>query len=206
MSAATQQAAESNPFSTRFTRPGTLAYVFPSGQNGASLVARLAASGWRGQIVGPHGSGKSTLLAALAEPLACAGRRSHRVVLRDRQRRLPRRWRSDARQAGANLLVIDGYEQLSVASRAWARLVCTIYGWGMLVTAHQDVGLPTLAMTSTSARLAHLLVDRLTQASPRRLRQGAVDESFAAAGGNVREMLFDLYDRWETDGPRNADN
>ncbi len=69
MSQQTRAAAQSNPFSTRFVRPGALAYRFPPGESAATLVERLAASGWRGQIVGPHGSGKSTLVAALGETL-----------------------------------------------------------------------------------------------------------------------------------------
>ncbi len=206
MSMFAQSADGSNPFSTRFTRPGAIDYLFAGGQTSASLVARLAECHWHGQIVGPHGSGKSTLLAALAEPLAAAGRCCYRIALRDRQRRLPRGWRRDARRAGANLLVIDGYEQLSTASRVSARLACRLLGWGLLVTAHRDVGLPTLYVTSTNAGMARQLVERFTGGRRRQLGADAVDESFAAAGGNVREMLFDLYDRWEADGPCNTGN
>ena len=76
-------APRSNPFSTRFVRPGAVPYLFAPGQSADGLVRRLAGFGWRGQIIGPHGSGKSTLLAALAEPLARAGRRSWTVCLHD---------------------------------------------------------------------------------------------------------------------------
>ena len=40
-------AAQSNPFSTRFVRPGAIPYVFADGQTAESLVARLARLGWR---------------------------------------------------------------------------------------------------------------------------------------------------------------
>jgi hypothetical protein len=58
-------APASNPFATRFTRPGAIEFIFPAGESLATLVARLRACDWRGQITGPHGSGKAPLRAAL---------------------------------------------------------------------------------------------------------------------------------------------
>ena len=54
-----------NPFATCWTRPGAMAFQFPPGESAERLVAKLAAVGWWGEIVGPHGSGKSTLLETL---------------------------------------------------------------------------------------------------------------------------------------------
>jgi len=101
-----------NPFSTRFVRPGAIGYLFHDDQSAADLVQRLRASGWQGQIVGPHGSGKSTLLAALTELLEQAGRRAWRISLHDGQRALPADAMAEACRAGTNLLIVDGYEQL----------------------------------------------------------------------------------------------
>ena len=82
---------EHNPFATRHVRPGAIPYCFPAGVDARQLVERLAAAGWRGQIVGPHGSGKSTLLATLLRTIEQGGRRPLLIALHDGQRRLPER-------------------------------------------------------------------------------------------------------------------
>jgi hypothetical protein len=187
----------SNPFSTRFVRPGALAYLFERGTSAAELVSRFAACGWRGQIIGPHGSGKSTLLAGLAEPLASAGRRLWTVVLRDGARRMPGGWSRAASSAGAGAIAVDGYEQLGTVARATLRWQCRCHGWGLLVTAHRDVGLPTLYATSSSLETAQALAAQLQSAGDVRLGPETVAECFAASAGDARETLFRLYDRWE---------
>jgi hypothetical protein len=73
-----------NPFATRWTRPGAIPFVFADGGTMLDLVARLQANEWRGAIVGPHGSGKSTLLAALVPAIAATGRRAVVIRLHDR--------------------------------------------------------------------------------------------------------------------------
>lgn len=61
------RAPASNPFSTRFIRPGATTYRFPIGVSAASLAEEfLAQHQGRAAIVGPHGSGKTSLLYALA--------------------------------------------------------------------------------------------------------------------------------------------
>src|SRR5687768_16842271 len=101
----------SNPFSTRFTRPGAIPFILPPGQSLESLVERLQQQGWWGQIIGPHGSGKSTLLASLVPVLEASGRSVVTVSLHQGQHRLPPLDRSSVH--GAAVLMIDGYEQLS---------------------------------------------------------------------------------------------
>jgi hypothetical protein len=190
----------SNPFATRYVRPGAMPYVFADGESAEGVVERLAAGRWRGQIVGPHGTGKSTLLAALDGPLRRAGRTPYTIALRDRQRRLPSGWSADVRQAGADLVVIDGYEQLAWASRVLVALRCRASGWGLLVTAHADVGLPMVARTGADLQSAEQLVARLT-AGTRGIDAQTLGECFADSQGNIREMLFALYDRWEAARP-----
>ena len=183
-----------NPFSTRFIRPGAIPYRFPSGHSADDLVAELSSLQWRGQIVGPHGSGKSTLLASLLEPLRRAGRPAWRVCLRDRQRRMPSDWAPHAARAGANQILNDGYEQLSFWSRVWVKTHCRRRGWGLLVTAHDEAGFPTLFRTVADLRVAQAVVDLLLSPGDPSLDPAIVAEHFAAAGGNLREMLFGLYD------------
>ncbi len=186
-----------NPFSTRFIRPGAIPYRFPSGQTAEVLVAKLAALGWRGQIIGPHGSGKSTLLASLLEPLRRAGRPGWMICLHDGQRRLPRDWTAQAVRAAASLVIIDGYEQLSAWSRVWVKWHCRRRGWGLLVTAHDEAGFPTLLRSVAGLRVAQDVVDRLLPAGDDSIDEAIVAAHFAAARGNVREMLFGLYDHHE---------
>jgi hypothetical protein len=198
MTAPSACARRSNPFSTRFVRPGAIDYLFEPGTGTDELVARLAGAGWRGQIVGPHGSGKSTLLASLVEPLAQAGRRLWTVALHDGARRMPPGWMAAATRAGATLIAIDGYEQLGRPARWAARAGCRRRGWGLLVTAHRDVGLPTLHATSSDPEAARAIAARLLGDDDAGLGPEVAAECFAAAGGDMREALFLLYDRWES--------
>lgn len=188
-----------NPFSTRFVRPGAIEYVFADGQSAADLIERLRARGWRGQIVGPHGSGKSTLLAALVEPLERAGRHAWRIDLHDGQRSLPFGAMAEAHLAGSDLLIVDGYEQLSRISRLRLGWQLRRRGWGAIVTAHQDVGYPTLYRTSASLELTERIVARLLPLRNPTIDHQAIAASFSAARGDVREALFALYDHFESE-------
>ena len=192
----------SNPFSTRFVRPGAMAFRFPQGQSAATLVESLAAAGWRGQIVGPHGSGKSTLVAALVAALAAASRPAAVFALHDRQRRLPRGWQRQAARAAARLVIVDGYEQLGWLGRRALNRACRRHGWGLLVTAHRDAGFPTLASTSTSLALAEQITEHLLPPGQSAIDRPCVARAFAASRGNLREMLFALYDRYEDQARR----
>ncbi len=190
--------ATTNPFSTRYVRPGALRFLFEPGIQPESLVARLAARGWRGQILGPHGSGKSTLLAALRTPLARAGQRLCEFALHDRQRRLPFEWLRLASAQRATLIVIDGFEQLNAWNRLLVRWHCRRSGRGLLVTTHRDLGLPTLYETRTSVHLAQCLAAELLSAQQGALPNEVIAQCFAAARGDMRETLFALYDRFES--------
>lgn len=186
-----------NPFSTRFVRPGAAAYLFPPGVTVGTLLERLPPGGARGQIVGPHGSGKSTLLACLAAALERAGRTVSRFDLHDGQRAMPRGWVEQARRAGAGTILVDGYEQLSWWSRWRLARECARHGWSLLVTAHADVGLPTLLRVTPTLDDAQAVVAQILAGTAQLVGPADVAECFAATGGNLRETLFALYDRHE---------
>jgi hypothetical protein len=192
-----QAPASSNPFSTRFTRPGALPYLLPPGVDWAQLPIRLRDQAWMGQIVGPHGTGKSSFLVALLPALAAAGRQCVEAQLHGGQRRLPpgldsRRWTADTQ------LVVDGYEQLNRWARWRLRRAIARCGGGLLVTTHSSVGLPTLWTTEPSSELLAALVARLLgQASLGACQRAVVERLFARSRGNLREALFDLYDLYE---------
>jgi hypothetical protein len=193
----------SNPFATRFVRPGALSYRLPPGVSLATLLARLRESAGLGQIVGPHGSGKSSLLAALARALESAGRQLVKVRLHDGQRRWPteidpRLWN------GNTLVLVDGYEQLGRWARwrlaRWRRRA----GCGLLVTAHACVGLPTIWQTQPTADLLEAIVaDLLHRPALTAAERALVDGAFKRRRGDLREALFELFDdvergRWPT--------
>jgi hypothetical protein len=188
-----------NPFCARCLRPGATPYLFPAGQDVAALLERLRQNGWWGQIIGVHGSGKSSLLATLIPALGQAGRQVRLVELHDGQRKLPAEvHRGDAiRPEG--VLVVDGYEQLSLWSRLRARHDCR--RCGLIVTAHASVGLPDLFRTSPTLESVQELVGRLLQGRPVPWSAQELSDRFERHRGNVRELLFELYDLYECRPP-----
>lgn len=195
---APQDAAHTNPFASRFIRPGALPFIFPPGENAEGLVARLGELGGSGEIRGPHGSGKSTLLAALVAALRAAQREVETIELHDGQRRLSaefvRRLKNSSRGA---TVVIDGYEQLSCWSRRRLAVLLRRRRLGLVVTCHTTAGLPLLWEMRPTVELAQEIVARLTAAAPHGIAPERVERVFDAQGGDLREMLFELYDLYE---------
>jgi hypothetical protein len=200
----TEVRAASNPFSTRSVRPGALPFLFPPGLDAPGLVRALAAQGWCGAILGPHGSGKSTLLAALLPALRGGGTEPVLVALHDGQRALPAgAWRDLLRPAPSRsrIAVIDGYEQLSRWQRWRLWRLCRRRGHGLLATAHTPVGLPVLLRLRVTPETAGRVVEQLLRAVPEAAAlQPGTAELAARLGrqsGNLREVLFELYDDYE---------
>jgi hypothetical protein len=188
-----------NPFSTRFVRPGALEYLFAEGESGEGVVGRLSENGWWGQIVGPHGSGKSTLLAALIPHLEAAGRRVISMTLHQGEHRLPS---LGVELNSSTQLVIDGYEQLGWFSRRRAKSRCRGAGCGLLVTTHRDMGLATVFETRPSEEVASAVVAKLLPGGQAEIGEAEIKAAYAAAGGNIREALFRLFDMYEERGRR----
>jgi len=191
-----------NPFATCHVRPGAMPFLFDEGQSAATLIDELRRGEWRGQIIGPHGTGKSTLLATLIPALEQAGRSPNLVVLRDGQRRLPPETLVKLGKH-APLLIVDGYEQLSWISRWRLKRRCRRLGCGLIVTAHRDVGLTTIYRTSGDSHTARRVVEQLlsgNESSP--LDATELADAWRRHRGNLREMLFDLYDVYERRRPR----
>jgi energy-coupling factor transporter ATP-binding protein EcfA2 len=192
---------DSNPFATCWTRPGAIAFQFAAGQSGAELVARLAAAGWRGEIVGPHGSGKSTLVASLTPLVSAAGRTVTTLTLRAGERRLPPKVVGQALAAARPLVIVDGFEQLSWWQRRLLVARCRRASAGLLVTSHVATGLPLLYATRPDLPLARAVVSTLTARIPSLVTAADVAASHACHGSNLRELLFALYERHEAVRP-----
>jgi hypothetical protein len=186
-----------NPFSSSRVRPGALAFLFDPRNTPETLLNRVQDNGWWGEIVGPHGAGKSALLAALIPVVERAGRRVVLLELHDGQRRLPpNAWTAIGSHA-ATLVVVDGYEQLSRLSRWRLKRCCRNRRLGLLVTSHVSVGLPALFHTAPELTLALQIVEQLQNGYPRLIGPEDVAAPFVRHEGNLREMLFDLYDLYE---------
>ncbi len=180
--------------------------MFAHGWSADRLIDSLEANAWRGAIIGPHGSGKSSLLASLLPELEKRGIRPHLISLHDGQRWLPRTGRSQSDETRESrrgptqprvLWVIDGYEQLNRFSRWLVALRCRRRGWGLLVTAHHTVSLPTIFAASPSLAILQAIVDRLLPSGVTTLTPVEAAEAYSRAGGNLREALFCLYDRYQ---------
>ncbi|MEX0668950.1 MAG: hypothetical protein WD060_00625 [Pirellulales bacterium] len=187
----------SNPFSTRFTRPGSIAPLDPSGQplDLDALVDRLPAPGGCSAITGPHGHGKTSLLVAI---LANAGARGRPTTL-VRVASPSDAWEVLAMLAGTapkTIVGIDGWDRIRFALMPVLRLVAAYRGASLLVTTHRPGRLPVVARCETSRGLLSAIVDRLPDHGGV-IDAVDIDDAFSRHRGNVREALYDLYDRFE---------
>lgn len=180
-----------NPFSAARLAPGVMPYLFAAGESPQSLVDRLRLNAWRGQIVGPHGIGKSTLLHRLAGVIE-----RHRATRWVRLGPEQRKGRG-CRPLRGGVLLIDGFEQLAWLRRRAIAVACRAAGCGLLATAHEDVGLPTLARLQATREIAGRIAARLTTGYPRLVETADIDRAYAEHAPSLRDMLFSLYDVYE---------
>lgn len=186
----------SNPFSTRFIRPGSIPYRFAENESAAGLAEKLAAQEWRGCIIGPHGTGKTSLLLALEPEIKRLGKRPHHVTL-GASNSGP--WWPSVPWSADTLLIIDGYEQLSLIARAMLRWQCWQTSTGLLVTSHTPVGLPLLVQTEATWELATELVRRLWDSADE-LPWEAIESTWRQHPGDMREFLFGMYHLYQSRG------
>lgn len=184
--------ARQNPFASANLEK--LAFRFPYGDSWEALLSRLKANQYTGAIVGPHGSGKTTLLEQLAQQLEQLGFRPEIIRLtgetgmKDKEK-LPERLRQIVRPG---FVLLDGAEQLS--TRHWLPIRAAAGGAaGFVVTVHRVSRLPTVFECDTDPELLEDLVEELTGAT---LPPGEATTLLARHHGNIRDALWELYDRW----------
>ncbi len=189
-----------NPFAACRWTSERVPLWLPPGETLPGLVDRLARQRFCGQIVGPHGSGKSTLLRHLR--LYLQRRLGARCMVEGRTGRPGAAWWKlllpPSRRAGPRQLwLIDGWERLPGRRKLWLRLGRRL-GHGMIATAHAPLGLPTLMHTQATDELLRHLLLHLGAETQRLLAPGeTLSGLLARHGGNLREVLFELYDRYE---------
>jgi len=185
-----------NPFSTRFTRPGAIPFVFPKEASLESVIRAFLKPNAQGAIVGPHGSGKSTLLEMLSQHWSEAGLVEQRV-------RLTAARKHDSIPLGDlradSLLVIDGFEQLPYWKQRWIRWRCQHKRARLLVTTHGDCGLPMVLQTKPDWSLAYKLSATLL-AYDTAPYESDLRRIWNEAPGDIRAYFFRLYHWCESRG------
>lgn len=169
------------------------------------LADQLEVHGYRAQVVGPHGGGKSTLMHDLAMVLCQLGHAVFYRSLHDRQRNFPHsfyeqlnRWMSRPGPQGARIVFLDGYEKLSWLHRVSFRLFCQSRRLGLLVSTHSPVfGTPVLYRTRTSAQTLQVILEYLLDETDFVLDDLRVANLYERYRGDIREILFNLYDEYE---------
>jgi hypothetical protein len=186
-----------NPFATRWTRPGAIPFQFPVGISLENVLRQFEANGLCGAIVGPHGTGKSTLVSRFIAAYEASGRGVTHIRLHDGQRRLPRSNADVNRLEPGAVLVIDGYEQLGWWHRRRVRALCRRRRIGLLVTAHRSCGLPVIYRTGGNLTTVRWLIDSCLPPHEDKITALDIENAFLRHGGNVREVFFELYDVFE---------
>jgi hypothetical protein len=185
-----------NPFATRHTRPGALPPLDDRGDPlDISALADRCLVLPAAAIEGPHGHGKTTLIARIVEHLGERGVPVEVVRMRsaaDGGRALL----AVVRVGRGTLVCIDGWERLGRMAAAVVRLAARCRSVRLLVTAHRSTGLPVVMRCATSERLLRAIVERLPDHGGR-IAAADVAAAFARHRGNLRESLYDLYDRFE---------
>lgn len=186
----------SNPFATRFMRPGVVPPLDVTGQAIAiePLLDRLRP----GCVVieGPHGRGKTNLLRALLAAAAARGRGTSFTQIRSARHA----WTALAATATAaanDVVAIDGWERVPRLLRWMIVGVARRRRATVVTTSHGSCGLEILARCESSPAQFAAIVAALPDHGGL-IDGNDLDAAFHRHGGNVRDALGELYDRFET--------
>jgi hypothetical protein len=208
-----------NPFSTRFTNPGSSAIVHGadwlqsgSGQDVDQLARAFLRCGGLGQIVGPHGCGKSALGLALLRRLDPDRVPASMVIVR-KQSGVPLALQTsqtltplsapnpsvalDQRCPLNRIILLDGGEQLSLLHRFLMILAARRLNTGLVLTTHRALaGIPLIATLQPSIDHFVEIAGRLQQNAPMRLTDAQIRAAYLECNGDYRLSLRMLYDQY----------
>jgi|GEM_PF-443916 len=165
---------------------------------------------YQSQIIGGHGTGKTTFLIDFVRYLESQKHIVNHFTIHDGQRSLPREFWEWQKILASQFIygamkeppiaVVDGYEQLSLAQKIRLRRICRKGRSGLLITTHTPAWrLPVLLRTKTTEDTLHYIIGYLFRDLPdiappdKSLCQSLFDRH----QGNLRNVLFDLYDHYE---------
>ena len=169
-----------NPYAAARFEPGEIPWLAREpGLEIETLFERATRPGARHQVIGTHGSGKSTLLRHLE---IHALRRGVTVVR-------ARGSTSPSLRGATGLVLLDEYEELSI----WQRVALRLPGACLVVSVHADAGFHTLARCESDVRVARHVIEALRGGVP----PSDLDTRLARHAGNMREVLFEMYDEVE---------
>ena len=203
----------SNPFATRFTRPGSFEFRWGDPRDRQNLVDLLEQSRV-GFIVGPHGSGKSTLLCSLMSLLASRFSEVASLQLhaserggifgtwRHRREAFGRACQMLRTLPGRGVLLLDGAEQLSDRGLRRVLSLASQNDQFVLATSHAaPMGLPVLYRTQLSPRAIRDLTRELLSDQDEELIclvESELDRRDLSKQTSLRDLWFDLYDVVQT--------
>lgn len=193
MTPAPARCARDNPFRTE----RVLAYRYRlSADEWEPLLERFAALGYRASLVGPQGTGKTTLREDIERRMRDRGWDIRGVHLCRQQPRLSFEQQERIRHAGpSSLVTVDGAEQLGWLAWRWLRRATRRAG-GLLVTLHRERGLPVLHYHRPEIDVVRAIVSELAGPDITLTLDKDLREMYAVYGGNTRDVLRELYDRW----------
>jgi hypothetical protein len=192
-----------NPFRAQQIRPGRIPFLLPVGDTWTQVLQRFADAGRRAEVIGPHGSGKSSFVREFTRMLDERGDHCRIWKAADQRYRVPAIAGLLIRLRPATILVLDGFDRLTVFARWFVRLWTKFRSCGLIVTAHAGTGLPLLLATNVTAREArHALQHLLPEFETAWGKQLDVETLLRDHDGNLREVLFHLFDTWQDQRPR----
>lgn len=184
-----------NPFAAARFAPGVVPWMTDGSDAIAALFARSTASRGEHQVLGAHGTGKSTLLVHLESHARRAGasvvrfRGSHGVPLGELL--------ALRRARGPRLLLVDEAEELSALLLRAVRVAARLASASLVVTAHRDLGLTTLVHRRVDAHAARRVALHVAGDRARVPTLESFETRITHHRGNLREVLFELYDEAE---------
>ncbi len=122
------------------------------------------------------------------------------ITLHNGQRRLPAEFWHAIGAKPQCVIVVDGFEQLGWWSRRRLIWACRREGRGLLISVHHEnatAGLPVIHRTCGDLAIVQHLVELELPSHQGVIGADDVSRAFRSRDGNVREVMFDLYDLFE---------